>query len=141
MAIIFSTRWKEEKKIEAKNIFKAGKSPKAVWPYSKAVWAWDLLFCSWQIALSPETGELIEWWIEEQTRQVCRNIGAMLSEFWLSFKDVVKTTVYLRSITHFELMNDIYKNYFLVKPARTTIEVSNLPKNASVEIEVIAKKS
>jgi 2-iminobutanoate/2-iminopropanoate deaminase len=83
--------------------------------------------------------ELVEQDIEKQTRQVCRNIAGVLAEYNLSLKNVVKTTVYLKNMDDFNKMNNVYKDYFILKPARTTIEVSNLPKNALIEIEVIAK--
>jgi 2-iminobutanoate/2-iminopropanoate deaminase len=116
------------------------KTPEAIWPYSKAVFAWDLLFCSWQIPLNPETMQIVEWWIEEQTKQACENISDLLIKFWLKIENVVKTTIFLRNIGDFWIVNNIYGSYFITKPARSTIEVSNLPKWALLEIEVIAKK-
>lgn len=113
-------------------------SPNAIWPYSKAYKAWNLLFCSGQIGLDPKTMQMVEWWIEAETKQVCRNISWVLREYSLWLKDVVKTTIFLKNIGDFEKVNDIYKRYFLMQPARSTIEVSNLPKNALVEIEVVA---
>ena len=113
--------------------------PKAIWPYSVAYKAWDLLFCSGQIPLNPKTLELVEWWIREQTIQVCRNIWEVLREYWLAMKDVVKTTIFLANMDNFAEVNDIYKDYFIMKPARSTVEVSKLPKWALLEIEVIAK--
>jgi 2-iminobutanoate/2-iminopropanoate deaminase len=83
--------------------------------------------------------ELVEEDIEKQTRQVCRNIAGVLAEYNLSLKNVVKTTVYLKNMDDFKKMNNVYKDYFILKPARTTVEVSNLPKDALIEIEVIAK--
>lgn len=121
-------------------LFKVSQAPAAIWPYSKAYFAWDLLFCSWQIALDPNTMELVKWWIENETKQVCRNISYLLEENWLSLKDVVKTTVFLKNIDDFNIFNNIYKNYFILKPARSTVEVSKLPKWALIEIEVIAKR-
>lgn len=141
MVIIFSNRKENEEasastEIHKKKIFKA---PEAIWPYSKAYRINGLVFCSGQIALNPETMELVKWDIEQQTRQVCRNIAWVLSEYNISLKNVVKTTVFLKNMADFEKMNNVYKDYFILKPARTTIEVSNLPKNALIEIEVIAK--
>lgn len=83
--------------------------------------------------------ELVWWWIELETRQVCRNISYLLSEYNLSLKDVVKTTIFLKDIKDFTTVNNIYKDYFILKPARTTLEVSALPKWALIEIEVIAR--
>ncbi len=141
MVIIFSTK-KENKKASIsaethkKKIFKA---PDAIWPYSKAYRINWFVYCSGQIALNPDTMELIKWWIEEETRQVCRNIAWVLAEYNVSLKNVIKTTIFLKNIADFEKVNQIYKDYFILKPARSTIEVSNLPKNALIEIEVIAK--
>lgn len=141
MVLIFSTRWnhntEEDKKV---NVISTSKTPAAIWPYSKAILAWDLLFCSWQLWLDPESMNIVKWWIEEETKQVCRNISNLLAEYWLWLKDVVKTTIFLKNIWDFELVNEIYKNYFVLKPARSTVEVSKLPKNALIEIEVIAHK-
>ena len=90
--------------------------------------------------IDTNTMKLVEWWIEPETRHVCRNISYLLEENWLSLKDVVKTTIFLKNIEDFDKMNEIYKNYFVLKPARSTIEVKNLLKNALIEIEVIAKR-
>jgi len=143
MVIIFTTK-KEDNNEESNNSIKRNKkiifkAPEAIWPYSKAYRINWLVFCSWQIALNPDTMELVEGWIEEQTRQVCRNIAWVLAEYNLSLKNVIKTTVYLKNMSDFNKMNNIYKDYFILKPARSTVEVSNLPKNALIEIEVIAK--
>ena len=82
--------------------------------------------------------ELVKWWIEEQTKQVCRNLSAVLMQQNIWLKNVIKTTIFLKNIDDFEKVNDIYKNYFILKPARSTLEVSALPKWALVEIEAIA---
>ena len=143
MVLIFSNRKHAVEIPEDETVnqlFKVSKAPAAIWPYSKAYFAWDLLFCSWQIALDPNTMELVKWWIENETKQVCRNISHLLKENWLSLKDVVKTTVFLKNIDDFNIFNNIYKNYFILKPARSTVEVSKLPKWALIEIEVIAKR-
>lgn len=143
MWLIFSNR---QEAVEINNnetindLFKTHNAPKTIWHYSRAYFAWDLLFCSWQIWLDPNTMNLVEWWIEEQTKQTCRNISYTLQENNMSLKDVVKTTVYLKNIDDFEKMNNIYKNYFILKPARSTVEVSKLPKDALIEIEIIAKR-
>lgn len=143
MVLIFSNRKEAVELAENETVnqlFKVSKAPAAIWPYSKAYFAWDLLFCSWQIWFDANTMKIVEWWIESETRQVCRNISYLLEENWLSLKDVVKTTIFLKYIKDFEQVNEIYKNYFILKPARSTIEVSKLPKNALIEIEVIAKR-
>ena len=115
------------------------KAPKAIGPYSQAVKYENFLFVSGQIALDPKTGELVGSTVEEQTRQVMENIKAILEEAELNFNHVVKTTIYLKNINDFDKVNRVYGEYFPEhKPARATIEVSNLPKGALVEIEVIA---
>ena len=115
------------------------KAPKAIGPYSQAVKYENFLFVSGQIALDPKTGELVGSTVEEQTKQVMENIKAILEEAELNFNHVVKTTIYLKDISDFDKVNRVYGEYFPEhKPARATVEVSNLPKGALVEIEVIA---
>jgi len=144
MGIIFSTRWGNQNEStqnneSSKTIFTNKQAPDAVWPYNKSLRAWNLLFLSGQIGLDPKTMQLISWGVEAETRQACHNIEAVLSESWLGFKDVIKTTVFVKNIADFETVNEIYKNYFIVKPARSMVEVSALPKWALIEIEVIAE--
>lgn len=143
MWLIFSNR-KEAVEISnnetVNDLFKTHKAPQAIWPYSKAYFAWDFLFCSWQLGFDWDTMEIVEWWIENQTKQACRNISYLLEENWLSLKDVVKTTIFLKDLNDFDKVNNIYKNYFILKPARSTVEVSRLPKDALIEIEVIAMR-
>lgn len=141
--LIFSNKdnaYEEKEKTDVNQLFSVSKAPAAIWPYNKAFWAWELLFCSWQVAVNVNTMQLVNWWIEEQTRQTCRNISYLLEEYGLSLKNVVKTTVYIKDINDYDKINDVYKNYFVLKPARTTVEVNKLPKNALIEIEVIAKR-
>ena len=115
------------------------KAPKAIGPYSQAVKYENLLFISGQIAIDPKTQEFIGGDVEEQTERVMENIKAILEEAGLDFNHVIKTTIYLKNIQDFEKVNGVYGKYFTEhKPARATVEVSNLPKNALVEIEVIA---
>ncbi len=121
-------------------IFSTVQVPKAIWPYSTYKKAGNLYFLSGQIGIDGSTGNLVEWGAKEQTTQICKNLKAILFELGLWLKDVVKTTVFLKNIADFEGMNDIYKDYFLLKPARSTVEVSALPKWALVEIECIAQK-
>ncbi len=115
------------------------KAPKAIWPYSQAVISWWLLYTSGQIWLDPKSMKLIEWWIEAQTKKVCENLWIILKESWISYNDVIKTTIYLDNIDNFGIVNKIYWSYFISKPARSTIEVSKLPLGALIEIELIAK--
>lgn len=114
-------------------------SPKITWPYSKAKEIWNLLFCSWQIWIDPQTMNLVKWWIEEETKRSIRNLAGVLKEYRLSLKNVIKTVIYLKDIKDIHIVDKIYKNYFILKPARSIIEVNNLDKNALIEIELIAE--
>lgn len=118
-------------------------APAAIGPYSQAVRVGDLLFTSGQIALDPVTGAMVEGGVEAQTVRVCENLKAVLEAAGVGFVQVVKTTVFLRSMGDFAAMNGIYGQYFaqegVAAPARSTVEVARLPKDALVEIEVIAK--
>ena len=121
-----------------KTIINAKNAPAAVGPYVHAVKAGDFLFSSGQIGLVPETGELFEG-IVAQTEQVLKNLGAVLEEAGMTYSDVIKTTVFLDNIGDFATVNEIYARYFATNaPARSCVEVANLPKGALVEIEVIA---
>jgi len=118
-------------------------APAAIGPYSQAVRVGDLLYASGQVALDPATGQLVEGGVPEQTVRVFENIKAVLTEAGLDLADVVKTTVFLKDMGDFAAMNAIYQRYLapegVVPPARSTIAVAGLPKDALVEIEVIAK--
>ncbi len=115
------------------------KAPKAIGPYSQAIKYENLVFISGQIAIDPKTQEFIGGDIKTQTKRVMENIKGILEEVGLNFNHVIKTTIYLKNIEDFQEMNEIYGSYFTdYKPARATVEVSNLPKGALVEIEVIA---
>ncbi|MHC4390032.1 MAG: RidA family protein [Planctomycetota bacterium] len=120
-----------------KTIETAG-APAAIGPYSQAIQAGGLLFCSGQIPLTTE-GTLLEGDVAEQTHQVLENLGAVLEAGGASFGSVVKTTVFLADMNDFGAMNAVYATYFEShKPARATVEVSRLPKDVRVEIDCIA---
>lgn len=113
------------------------KSPTPVGPYSHAIRLGDLLFCSGQIPLRPD-GQLVEGGIQEQTRQALENLGIILKDQGLGFEQVVKTTVFLVDLGEFAEMNRVYGEYFTSNPpARSTVQVSALPKGARVEIEAV----
>ena len=115
------------------------KAPAAIGPYSQAVRMGNLLFCSGQIPLDPATGELVTGDVAAQTRQVFANLGAVLSEAGAGFEHVARTTVYLADISDFAAMNAVYATFFSAPaPARSTIQAAGLPRNARVEIDVIA---
>ncbi len=122
-----------------KEIINTDKAPEAIGPYSQAVKAGNFIFLSGQIPLVPTTGEVLKEGIAQQTRLILKNISEILNEACVDIKDVVKTTVYLKDMSGFQEMNRVYEEYFAVDPpARATVEVSNLPKDVDVEIELIA---
>jgi 2-iminobutanoate/2-iminopropanoate deaminase len=114
-------------------------APKAIGPYSQAVRAGQLLFVSGQVPLDPATGQMVEGDIAAQTRRVFDNLAAVLKAGGRSFADVVRTTVFLADMNDFATVNEVYGNYFTEPyPARATVQVARLPKDARVEIDVIA---
>jgi 2-iminobutanoate/2-iminopropanoate deaminase len=117
----------------------AAGAPAAIGPYSPAVRAGQLLFVSGQIPLDPATGQLVSADIAGETRRVMDNIGALLAAGGLDFSAVVRSTVYLTDLQDFAAMNAVYGTYFTEPfPARATVQVAALPRNARVEIDVIA---
>jgi 2-iminobutanoate/2-iminopropanoate deaminase len=118
-------------------------APAAIGPYSQAVRVGDMLFTSGQIPIDPGTGELVQGGIAEQTTRVLENLKAVLAAAGIDLIHVVKTTVFLKDMNDFAAMNAIYARYFapqgVVAPARSTVQVAALPKDALVEIECIAK--
>ncbi|MBW8004168.1 MAG: RidA family protein [candidate division NC10 bacterium] len=115
------------------------KAPKAVGPYVQGVKGHGFLFTAGQIGLDPATGKLAEGGIEAQTRRVLENLKAVVEAAGGSFTQVVKTTVYLTDLSHFQAMNQIYAAYFEGhSPARSTVGVAQLPLEALVEIELVA---
>lgn len=115
------------------------KVPAAIGPYSQGVVVNGLLFASGQIALSPETGELVGSTIEEQAEQVMKNVGALLTAAGTDFDHVVKTTCFLEDIADFAKFNAVYAKSFGEKlPARSAVGIDKLPKGALIEVEVIA---
>jgi 2-iminobutanoate/2-iminopropanoate deaminase len=122
-----------------KTIVATNQAPQAIGPYSQAVKANGFLFLSGQIPLDPVTGQMVYGGIAVQTRQVLTNIKAVLAAEGLTMANVVKTTVFLQSMDDFAAMNKVYGEFFPSEPpARSTIEVGRLPKDAGVEIEVVA---
>ena len=122
-----------------KRVIQTEMAPKAIGPYSQAIQAGNFLFLSGQIPLDPKTGELVKGDIRLQTRQVLDNLKAILNSEKLEMKDVVKVSVFLRDIGNFNLVNEVYATYFPSSPpARSTVEVARLPRDADIEIEAIA---
>lgn len=114
-------------------------APDAIGPYSQAVVTGGLLFTSGQIAIDPSCGEVRATTIEEQTEQVCKNLGEVFKAAGTSFEKVVKTVCFLSDMGDFAAFNAIYGKYFVSKPARSCVAVKTLPKNVLVEVEAIAE--
>lgn len=114
------------------------KAPKAIGPYSQAIKTWNFVFVSGQIPLNTQ-GEIVKGGVKEQAKQVLENLKAVLEASGSSLNKVAKTTVFLKNMNDFQAMNDVYSEYFREhKPARSTIQVAKLPKDADIEIEAIA---
>ena len=115
------------------------RAPKAIGPYSQAVRSGGLVFCSGQIPLDPATGVMVQGDIAAQTRQVLQNLGAVLEASGAALETVVKTTVFLADMNDFAAMNAVYATFFTAPaPARSTVQAARLPKDARIEIDVIA---
>lgn len=125
-----------------KTILSTEKAPLAIGPYSQGIQAGDLLFLSGQLPICPEKGEIVAEDIEGQTEQSLENVRAILASAGCSMDDVVKTTVFLKDIADFAQMNSVYARFFQEGnyPARSAVQVAALPKDARVEIEVVALK-
>ena len=126
---------------DVKKTLSTKKAPAAIGPYSQAVRFGKFLFISGQIPINPDTNETVKGSIEDQTTQVISNIKAILESAGMDLGDVVKTTLFLKSLEDFDKVNNVYKMYFKDNPpARSTVEVSRLPKDADIEIEAITVK-
>jgi 2-iminobutanoate/2-iminopropanoate deaminase len=127
----------------SKTVVSTKDAPAAIGPYSQAIRTGNLLFTAGQIALDPATGQLVAGGIKEQTLRVLENLKAILAAAGTSLAKAVKATVYLKNFDDFAAMNAIYADYLALEgiapPARTTIEASRLPKDALVEIELVAE--
>ena len=124
-----------------KKIIATKDAPPAIGPYSQAIPHGDLLFVSGQIALDPQTGNLVEGDIEAQTGQVLKNIAAIIDAAGMTLQDVVKCTCFLKDMSDFAKFNAVYEKYFGQSlPARETVEVARLPKDVMVEVSAISCK-
>lgn len=115
------------------------KAPAAIGPYSQAVIFGNTVYTSGQIPINPNTGVIEAKTVSEQTEQACKNLEAVLSAAGSGLDKVIKTTCFLANIEDFSAFNEVYEKYFISKPARSCVAVKALPKNALVEIEVIAE--
>lgn len=117
-------------------------APAAIGPYSQGVWAGDLFFSAGQIALDPESGEMVRGGVAVEARRVLDNLEAVLGAAGLGFGDVVKTTIFLADMNDFGAVNEVYGEVMEEPyPARSTVEAGRLPRDARVEIEVVARRS
>ena len=126
-----------------KRIIETENAPAPIGPYSQAVMAANTLYISGQIPMDPATGELISGGIQQETRQVMKNLQAVLEAAGLDFKDVIKASIFVKDMGQFSQINEVYSSYIdsSQAPARETVEVANLPKYVNVEISMIAYKS
>lgn len=122
------------------DIISTEKAPKAIGPYSQAIVLGNLVYTSGQIAIDPETGALVEGGIREQTERVCQNLSAVLEAAGSSTGLAIKTTCFLQNMEDFAEFNEVYGKYFVSLPARSCVAVKTLPKNALVEVEVVAER-
>lgn len=120
------------------NVIHTNDAPAAVGPYSQAIEANGVLYCSGQIAIQPKAGRIVAKTIEEQAEQCCKNVEAVLKEAGCSMEHVVKTTCFIADIADFSAFNRIYAKHFVSKPARSCVAVKALPAGALCEIEVTA---
>ena len=122
-----------------KKIISTSGAPAAIGPYSQAVRCRGFIFCSGQIPLDPQSGQIVSDDVAAQTRRVLDNVTGVLRAEGLALDDVLKTTIFLTDLANFQVVNEIYGSYFHTEPpARSTVQVSALPKGAKIEIEVIA---
>lgn len=123
-----------------KEIVYTKNAPDPVGPYSQAILTNNTLFISGQVALDPNNGDMINSSIEEETIQVMNNLKAILNEVGFDFSNVIKSTIYLSDMNNFSKVNEVYGSFFIKNyvPSRVTVEVSRLPKDANVEIDMIA---
>jgi 2-iminobutanoate/2-iminopropanoate deaminase len=130
--------------LHGKSAVSTENAPAAIGPYSQAIEIGEMIYTSGQVGLDPKTGQVVEGGIREQTVRVLENLKAILAAVRSDLQKVVKTTVYLKNMSDFAAMNEIYATYLAkdgwVAPARSTVEVARLPKDALVEIEVIARR-
>ena len=126
--------------VNTKRVISTDKAPKAIGPYSQAIQVNNTLYLAGQIALNPLTGKMVEDKIDIQTHRVMTNLEAVLSEAGFSFDDVVQTQVFLSDLNHYKPMNEIYAEYFSNKPPARAVVQAVLPRDALVEIMMVAQK-
>ena len=141
LGIMFSSVACQTKHKRMKEIINTPSAPSAIGPYSQAVKVNGTLYCSGQIALIPETGELLKGSVVDETRQVLKNVGAVLEAAGMNYSNVVKVSIFMADMNDYAAINDVYATFFVENPpAREAVAVKTLPKNVRVEISVIAKE-
>lgn len=140
LSLIFFLSYNCNNNSSMKKIIKTNKAPEPIGPYNQAIEAGEFIFLSGQIGIDVDTGELINENIQAETNQVMRNIESVLKASNRNFDNVVKSTIFLKNLNDFSIVNEVYSQYFKnkISPARETVEVARLPKDANVEISVIA---
>lgn len=124
-----------------KKIIITPNAPQPIGPYSQAVLMGNTLYCSGQVAIDPATGNMVQDSIEAETNQVMKNVGALLQAAGMDYSDVVKASIFISDMNQFARINETYAKFFTADfPARETVQVSRLPKDANVEISVVAVK-
>lgn len=125
-----------------KKIINTSNAPAPIGPYNQAILSGNMLYISGQIAINPETNELVTRTIVDETKQVMENLNAILKEAGMNFENVIKTSIFVSDMNNFSQINEVYGEYFNQEtaPARETVEVANLPKFVNVEISAIAVK-
>ena len=140
LSLIFFLSYNCNNNSSMKKIIKTNEAPEPIGPYNQAIEAGEFIFLSGQIGIDVDTGELMNENIEDETNQVMRNIESVLKASNRNFDNVVKSTIFLKDLNDFSIVNEVYSKYFKnkISPARETVEVARLPKDANVEISVIA---
>lgn len=140
LSLIFFLSYNCNNNSSMKKIIKTNEAPEPIGPYNQAIEAGEFIFLSGQIGIDVDTGELINENIQAETNQVMRNIESVLKASNRTFDNVVKSTIFLKDLNDFSIVNEVYSKYFKnkISPARETVEVARLPKDANVEISVIA---
>ena len=140
LSLIFFLSFNCNNNSSMKKIIKTNEAPEPIGPYNQAIEAGEFIFLSGQIGIDVDTGELINENIQAETNQVMRNIESVLKASNRNFDNVVKSTIFLKDLNDFSTVNEVYSKYFKnkISPARETVEVARLPKDANVEISVIA---
>ena len=125
-----------------KRVVHTDSAPAAIGPYSQGVWAGEFFYSAGQVGLDPRSGELVEGGVTAEAHRVFQNLEAVLEAAGLGFDDIVKTVVFIADMDEFGIVNEVYAGYVPPPyPARSTVEVARLPKDARVEIEVVARRS